>query len=141
MLEVREYVKPELTEMLGTKTVQGLKGKLERYCVDYEITGKGNKAIFNINKINDPFKVYCITELGYHGGADFDKLAYFMYYYFNDEEFMAMPDEVKEKRMTANEKHVSRHTIAKYTDKLVKLGLINKNTKNYIYYFGHYVFI
>lgn len=137
MLEERIYTKPELTAMLGTKSVQGLKNKLEGYKVDFDHTGKGEKAIFDIKKINEPFKVYCITELGYSANTDFNKLAYFFYYYFNDEEFMAMPDEVKESRLTANENRIARQTIAKYTNKLVKIGLINKLTTNYIYYFAY----
>lgn len=137
MLEVKTYTKPELTELLGTKAVQGLKNKLNRYHVDYDVSGKGEKAIFTIKRINDPFKVYCITELGYDANTDFSKLAFFYYYFFNDEEFMAMPDEVKEFRMTNNRKHVSRQTIAKYTQKLESLNLIDRNTENYTYYFAY----
>ena len=31
MLEIRKYTKPELTAMLGTKSVANIKKKLERY--------------------------------------------------------------------------------------------------------------
>lgn len=137
MLEVKTYTKPELTEMLGTKSVQGLKKKLDRYHVDYETTGRGENALFTIIRINDPFKVYCITELGYNANTDFSKLAFFYYYFFNDEEFMAMPDEVKEFRMTNNGNHVSRQTIAKHTQRLEALNLIDRDTKEYIYYFAY----
>jgi len=137
MLEIKTYTKPELTALLGTKSVDNMKKKLNRYNVEFEICGRGEKARFTILKINEPFKVYCITELGYDANTDFNKLAYFYYYFFNDEEFMAMPDEVKENRMTANGNRVTRQTIASYTARLSKLGLINKFTKNYIYYFAY----
>lgn len=137
MLEVRKYTKPELTEMLGTKGVQGLKRKLDGYGVEFIHNGWGENSTFDIVGIQDPFKVYCITELGYSANTDFDKLAYFLYYYFNDEEFMTMPDEVKERRMAANGNPLTRQTIANYTNKLTKLGMINKFTTNYIYYFAY----
>ena len=138
MLEVKTYTKPELTELLGSKTVDNLKKKLGRYNVEYEVTGRGEKAIFNIRKIHDPFKVFCITELGFDANTDFKALAYFYYYYFNDEEFMAMPDEVKMFRMESFGKYVSRQTIAKYTSKLVKAEMIYLDTAEFIYYFAYH---
>lgn len=137
MLEIRTYKKPELTAMLGTKSVANLKKKLDGYNVEYDFSGRGEKAIFDIKKINDPFKVYCITELGFTAMRDFDKLAFFFYYYFNDDEFMAMPDEVKENRMKASGHDLTRQTIASYTQRLCNLGMINKFTTNYIYYFAY----
>lgn len=137
MLEIRKYTKAEMTEMFGTRDIQGLRRKLERYNVDCEVSGRGQNAVFTINRINDPFKVYCITELGYDGATDFRKLLYFLYYFFNDEEFMAMPDEVKETRMRAVKHDLSRQTIAGYISKLDRLNMIDRNTNNFIYYFAY----
>lgn len=136
MLEVKKYKKPELTAMFGTKDLQGLKRKLDRYGVIYKVAGRGEKAEFTITEITDEFKVFCITELGFDGATDFEKLLFFYYAYFNDEEFMAMPDEVKETRTEEKGKKVSRQTIANYVAKLDAKNLINKNTTNYIYYFA-----
>ena len=136
MLELKEYTKPEMSEILGTKSVTNIKNKLKRYDVDFEVSGRGEKALFTIKCMNNPFKVYCITELGYDAGTDFIKLAFFFYYFFNDEEFMIMPDEVKEFRMTNNGNRVSRQTIAKYTKKLEEKKLIDRNTTDFIYYFA-----
>ena len=120
----------------GTKDMQGLKRKMERCKTTFQVEGRGKSAVFKIKEITEPFKTFCITELGVDGRTDFNKLLYFLYYYFNDDEFRAMPDEVKEFRMTNNGNHVSRQTIATYIAKLDRKGLIDRNTNKYIYYFA-----
>lgn len=137
MLELKSYKKPELSAMLGSSGVQALKRKLTRYGIKYEVNGRGENAIFTIKKILNPFKVFCILELGIDAGSDFCKLLYFYYYFFNDEEFRAMPDEVKESRMFDSKHPVSRQTIAGYTRKLDAKNLIDRNTQNFIYYFAY----
>ena len=64
MLEVRNYRKAELVEMLGTRDNEGLKRKLKGYEVEFTTKGRGENIEFSITKLNAPFKVYCITELG-----------------------------------------------------------------------------
>lgn len=136
MLELKEYTKPELSAIFGTRDTQGLKRKLERYGIEFAVAGRGENAVFTIKAIKDPFKIYCITELGFDGGTDFQKVRNFYNYFFNDEEFMAMPDEVKEHRMRKQGQDVSRQTIATYIAKLDNKGLIDRNTNKYIYYFA-----
>lgn len=137
MIEVGKlYSKPEMTAMLGTKAKQGIDRKLERYGVLFDTKGKGEKATYKITAISDPFKVYAIIRLKFDGNTDFHKLREFYYYFFNDEEFSAMPDEVKETRMRADGKEISRQTIAGYLQKLDKQEIILRNTYNYIYYFA-----
>lgn len=136
MLELRKYPKAELSALFGTRDTQGLKRKLERYGIVYEEAGRGNTMTFDIKEITDPFKIFCITELDFDGGTDFKKVRNFYYYFFNDEEFMAMPDEVKEARMRAEGRPVARQTIANYTYKLQSHNLIERNTQNFIYYFA-----
>lgn len=138
MIEVGKlYSKPEMTAMLGTKARQGIDRKLERYGIVFEATGRGEKATYKINAIPDPFKLYAITKLKCDGNTNFHKLREFYYYFFNDEEFSAMPDEVKENRLRADGKDISRQTIAGYLAKLDKQELILRNTYNYIYYFAY----
>ena len=48
MLELKEYTKPEMSEILGTKSVTNIKNKLKRYDVDFEVSGRGEKALFTI---------------------------------------------------------------------------------------------
>ena len=138
MLEIGcVYSKPELTQMLGTRSKQGIDRKLDRYGVVYEVCGRGERATYTVKGMADPFKVFAITELGFDANTDFTKLRNFYYHFFEDDEFMAMPDEVKEVRMRKMGQDVSRQTIATYTRRLESNDLINRNTKNFIYYFAH----
>lgn len=137
MLEIgRTYSKPELTLIFGTKDKQGLDRKLTRYGIVFDVCGRGERATYTINTIPDPFKVFAITELGFDGNTDFTKLRNFYYHFFEDEIFMAWPDEVKEARMRKMGQDVSRQTIANYTSRLEANNLINRHTKNFIYYFA-----
>jgi len=136
MLEIRDYAKPELSAMFGTRDMEGLKRKMRGYGIVFDVDGRGENAVFTIREITDPFKVYCITELGFDGRTLFQKLLYFLYYFFNDPEFRAMPDEVKAVRTNDMGQYVSRSTIAHYTAKLDSQNLIDRNTNNFIYYFA-----
>ena len=100
MLEIgRTYPKPELSQIFGTKDKQGLDRKLIRYGIVFDVCGRGERATYTIKAITDPFKVFAITELGFDGNTDFTKLRNFYYHFFEDDIFMAWPDEVKEVRM------------------------------------------
>lgn len=137
MIELREYSRFEMAAILKTNNKQNMTRKLERWGITYTTKGRGSKLKFTITDIADPFKVYCITELGLPAGTDFRLFRDFCYYFFNDEEFMAMPDEVKEHRLDANSKHISRQTIANYTAKLAERNLITRHSGEYIYYFAY----
>ena len=80
--------------------------------------------------------MFAITELGFDGNTDFTKLRNFYYHFFEDEIFMAWPDEVKEAKMREMGQPVSRQTIANYTYRLETKNLINRHTQNFIYYFA-----
>ena len=136
MLYERVYERHEIAGLLGTNTRQGIHRKLNGYGVFHLIEGRGEHFTVNIRKISDPFKVFCILDLNFPAQTDFKKLREFYWYYFNDDEFMAMPDEVKEVRMKGNDRPLTRQTIATYTRKLVQKEYINPNIGNYIYYFA-----
>lgn len=138
MLEIGcVYSKPEMTRMLGTKSNDNIKDKLVRYGVNFTFAGRGEKATYTINGMAFPFKVFAITELGFDGNTDCVKLRNFLYHFFEDEVFMAMPDEVKESWMKKMGQDLSRQTIANYTRRLEANNLINRYTKDYIYYFAN----
>jgi hypothetical protein len=138
MLEIGQtYPKPELSRTFGTRDKQGLDRKLTRYGIAFDVCGRGDSSTYTITAITDPFKVFAITELGFDGGTDFTKLRNFYYHFFEDEIFMAMPDEVKEVRMREMGQPVSRQTIANYTQRLEANNLINRHTNNFIYYFAY----
>ena len=131
------YSKPELAAMIGNGSVESMKRKLTRYNVVFRITGRGEKANFEILDIQNPFKLFCILELKCGANTDFQKLRNLYFYFFNDEEFCAMPDEVKEQRMMEKGVPVSRQTIANYIQKLVNQEWVYKDSHNYIYYFAY----
>lgn len=137
MLELmKSYSKSEMTAMFGTKNMEGLQRKIERNGVSFDIKGRGESAIFTITNMENPFKIYCITELGFDGHTDFYKLRNYYYYYFNDTEFRAMPNEVQENRMRLVHRDVSRQTIANYLMKLYRKNFIDLNINNFVYYFA-----
>ena len=137
MLEVgKRYSKIALNAIFGECSVQSMIRKLNRYQVDVQVFGRGEKAQFEILEIGDPFKLFCITELGFDANTDFDKLQYFYYYFFNDDEFAAMPDDEKAQRMADSGCPVCRQTIANYIRKLEQNVWIAKDTENCIYYFA-----
>ena len=138
MLEIGcVYAKPALSALFGNKDKEGLERKMARYGITFTSTGWAEKRLYTIHSIADPFKLFAILELGFDANTDFIKLRNFYYHFFEDEVFMAMPDEVKEVRMRAMKQDVSRQTIATYTRRLETNNLINRYTKNYIYYFAN----
>lgn len=137
MLDLRCYSKDELTGIFNSRNRQTIRRKLERAGVIFEEYGRGNNWNIDIKRLNDPFQIFCMTDLGFTGGTDFYILRYYYYYFFSDEEFMAMPDEVKEKRMRDKGRDISRQTIAGYTRKLESRNMINRRTSNFLYYFAY----
>lgn len=138
MLEIGcVYSKPDLSALFGSRDKEGLERKMTRYGIVFSSTGWAEKRLYTIHKITNPFKLFAIMELGFDANTDFTKLRNFYYHFFEDEVFMAMPDEVKEVRMRKMGLDVSRQTIANYTRRLETNNLINRYTKNYIYYFAN----
>jgi hypothetical protein len=146
MLETRCYEKAELAEILGNSRRQDITRKLDSWGIAFTTEGRGKNLKITITEISNPFKVFCITELGFAPQTDFNKLREFYYYYFCDEEFMAMPDEVKEARLNekwsqekkenGTEKSLTRQTIAGYEKKLRDNDLIYTGSEQFIYYFA-----
>ena len=57
MLEIREYKITELREIFGTRDRQGIRRRLQRYGCQFEETGRGDRAVFNILTAPDEFKI------------------------------------------------------------------------------------
>ena len=91
MLEIRSYTYAELSQMLGTRDAQGICRRLTRWDVVYTVSGRRAQTIYDIIEIPDPFKVFCILDLGFSPQTDFDKLMFFLYYALNDDEFLWLP--------------------------------------------------
>ena len=138
MLEERSYEKAELSAILKTSDTQGLKRKLENHKIDFTTTGRGESLVFHLERIHDPFRVLCITDLGFAPNTEFKKLRNFMYYFMNDDDFRWLPDEVLEVRMReiGEAQSVSRQTIAKWKAKLSAMDILNPSGE-YTYYFAY----
>lgn len=133
-----EYKKSELTQIFGSKSNQAISRKLDRYGVKFSVAGRGEQAVYKIRQMDDKFKIFAITELGFDANTDFQKLRNFYFYFFNDEEFQTLPDEMKEARMRENNRDISRQTIAKYLDRLVEHNYIAYlGGDDFVYYFAH----
>ena len=139
MLEIGcEYKKSKLTQIFGSKSNQAISRKLDRYGVKFSVAGRGEQAVYKIRQMDDKFKIFAITELGFDANTDFQKLRNFYFYFFNDEEFQTLPDEMKEARMRENNRDISRQTIAKYLDRLVEHNYIAYlGGDDFVYYFAH----
>lgn len=132
------YSKSEMSNMFGTKSKEGLDRKLKRYGVSFAVTGRGERAVYHIRHLADPFKIYAITEMGCDANMDFRKLRNFYYYFFNDEDFRKLPDEMKEQRMREDGKDISRQTIKKYENRLVRMEyIIYLGGQDFVYYFAY----
>ena len=131
MLEIRKYTKNELSAVLGTNDKQGIDRKLQRYGVEFVYTGRGQNLMYEIQKVPDRFKLFCITEMGISANADFTKLRNFCYYIFCDDKFAELPIVEMERIMSEDGVHVSRQTISNWIDRLSRVGYIyiDKNTE------------
>lgn len=132
MLECKAYPAPEMWQMLGVKDNQGAQRKLSRYCVRFFVNGWGKNASFNITAIDDPFKVYCILEMGFDANCDFKKLRNYLFFLLGEGEYCWLPDEPMEKYMRSKGFYLSRQTITKYREHLERLNYIHGG--DFIYY-------
>lgn len=136
MLEIRPYPYAELSQMMGTHDPEGISRRLDRWGVAFTEDGRKPQITYNIEKISDPFKVYCMLDLNYAPQTNFTKLAYFFYYFLNDDDFQRLPDERLEVLMRERDHPVSRQTIANYFRRLEDIDLISRNGGDYHYYFA-----
>lgn len=135
MLECRTYTYDELSKLFQTPDNQGIKRKLDRMDVAYTATGRGQGLKVAITEIRNPFKVYCHLDLGFTANTDFKKLAYFIYYLLNDDEFQQLPSAQMEAYLRADGHTLSRQTISNYLSCLEGASLICRGF-NYRYYFA-----
>ena len=134
MIEIREYKIAEMAEILGTRNRQGIRRKLTRYGCEFEETGRGKSVVFNILTAPDEFKMFCITELNIPAQVDLRRLKMFYYAFFEDEDFMTMPDVDKEIYMSDEFEHVSRQTIRNWVRYLERENLIMRDSDDCNYY-------
>ena len=132
MLECKAYPAPELWQYLGVKDNANAQKKLDRYGVRYFLNGWGKNASFNIVGIPDPFRVYCVFDVGFDANSDFRKIRNYLFFLLGEEEYCWLPDEPMEAYMRSKGYHISRQTIAKYRAHLISLDYIHDG--DFIYY-------
>ena len=127
MLEEKKYSQPEMAKLLNTPKNENIKRKLERYGVEYVCEGRGASATFSIQPLSDflKFKLFCILDLSFPAQMDFSKLSHFLYYLFNDEDFIKCPMEKMEAILTEKGTTISRQTIANWIKKFSNLNLFD----------------
>lgn len=136
MLECRTYTYAELSELFQTRDNQGIKRRLERWGVQYETKGRGAGTTFDIQRIDNPFEMYCMLDLGFSPNTDFQKLTLFLYYLFNDDGFTGLPCEMMEATINADDLILSRQTIERYLRRLDDNNLLLRASGEYHYYFA-----
>lgn len=135
MLEVKVYTQEELAKILGTVEADNIKGKLKRYKVDFTATKVEESYVFDIHRINDKFKVFCILDLGFKAQTNFSKLKYFVYYFFNDDDFNLLSHKLMMKKLKdVFGEAPSRETIDKWVKKLKGQNLFIEDTCEYRYF-------
>lgn len=134
LLKIGSYSYPELAKILGANSKQGVDRKLEGYEVSFTSSGRSNKRIYQITEIKNPFRLYCITELGIHAQADFDKIRDIYYYFFCVDGFSNLPLVEMEKIMDADGFSHSRQATSKWIKYLRHLDYINYTQSDCNYY-------
>ena len=133
MLELKKYTRAEITAILGTRNRQGIMRKLEGYGVEYKIEGWGNYTL-TITAINDPFKLFCITELGIPAQADFTKIRDLYYYLFCCPGFAEQSFESMAQILDDDNRTISSKTIAKWVAHLGHIDYVAFDKEDCKYY-------
>lgn len=124
----------ELKEILGANNKQAVDRKLERYGVSFNSSGRGDRRVYEITEIENPFKLYCITELGISAQANFDKIRNLFYYFFCVDGFTELPLVEMENTMRAEGEDISRQCISKWITYLRHLDYITFSNSDCNYY-------
>lgn len=136
MLEVRQYTRNEVAEILHTRDNQGIQRKLDRWGIKFSVTGRGDNRVYIIQKIPEKceFKILCMTDLGMNPQTDFTLFRNFVYYFMNDPDFRWLPDTALEQKMTEHGSHISQQTIRAYKRCMERANLTVED--GYVYYFA-----
>ena len=132
MLECRMYSASEMCKYLGVRDNSQAKKKLDRYKIVYFANGRGKDVVYNILEIRDPFKVYCVFDMGFDPNSDFKKLRNYLFFLLGEDEYCWLPDEPMEAYMRSKGYPISRQTISKYRQHMEQLEYVIGG--DYIYY-------
>lgn len=134
MLKNRAYSIAEMQELLKSEGKQNIDRKLQRYGIDFSVSGHGKSVVYTINHIPDPFKVYAIVKLGIPAQANFINIRNLYYFLLCAEGFAELPLIEMERIMADNGTPLPRQTITKWINYLEHIDYITFSTENMKYY-------
>lgn len=134
MIEEKEYTLQELQEYLRTERPDSIMSKLQTLECEYEKIGRGNNVVFRITKVPNRIKEICIYNLGIPPQTDFEKLKWFFYFYFENEEFRTLPYKAMERKLELFGKPIARQTFGKWINSLEEANLIMFDEDDCNYY-------
>lgn len=114
MIKIGTFSYLELKEILGANNKQAVDRRLKGYGVSFTSSGRGDKRVYEITEIENPFKLYCITELGISAQSNFDKIRNLFYYFFCVDGFTKLSHVEMEKTMRTEGSQMSRQFISKW---------------------------
>jgi len=140
MLKKKVYSAKELYALIGTASKEATDRKLGRYEIEYTTCGRGDTLTYTITNIHDPFKVFCVFDLGFAPQTDFDKLCDFIFFLLNDDDFTWRPFEMMEEYLRIAGRGISRQTLANYTRHLERNDIVSTTAGDFVYYrvYKHY---
>lgn len=118
-LEPGTYSITELGKIINSNGKQAIDRKLRSWEVSYSSTGRGAARKYTIEELRNPFKIFCITELGIDVHTDFNKIRDVYYFLLNDPEVPFWPAEKLSALLDSMDRSVSRQSIRKYIEKLI----------------------
>lgn len=124
MLELKQYSLKEMQDYLKTDRLDSIKSKLNTLECEYETFGRGTNRIFEITKLPNQFKEFCIYELGVPPQTDFVKLKNFLYFFFFSDGFFTFPIQEMENILQRVGKPVARQTFTTWIKLLENQHLI-----------------
>ncbi len=134
MLETRTYTLAEMEAYFHTRRPRNIRDKLTRYNVEFvEGTGRGPLRTYEITAIHDPFKLFCVFDLGISPQMDFHKLRDFVFYLLKDDDFSWRPMEMMEEYLRRFSSGPTRQTISNYIKIFERMELIAKSV-DFVYY-------
>ncbi len=134
MLEEKTYKIRDLEAYLHTRSPKKVREKLSRYDVEYiEGSERGPLRTYEITAINDPFRLYCVFDLGVSPQTDFHKLRDFTVYLLTNDDFSWRPMEMMEEYLRRFTDGPTRQTISHYLRIFTDRELIALNGE-YVYY-------
>ena len=139
-LEPGTYSITELGKIINSNGKQAIDRKLRSWEVSYSSTGRGAARKYTIKELRNPFKIFCITELGIDVHTDFNKIRDVYYFLLNDPEVPFWPAEKLSVLLDSMDRSVSRQSIRKYIEKLIVnnyAGIDYQNLRDTHSYYKH----